>query len=62
MAQLSIVVHLVAGEPVPVDGLCPGCLLPALLAVPITAMCRHGVQQVRPLVVCITDDCSRGVK
>lgn len=61
MAQLSIVVHLVAGEPEPVDELCPGCLLPSLFAVPITAKGRHGLT-FRPLVVCITDGCSRGVK
>lgn len=42
----ALVVRLTPGDPRPVDGLCPGCLLPALVEIDLCAVGPGGVTRV----------------
>lgn len=55
------VVHVTPGEPRPLDGLCPRCLLPSLVEVDLVTMTEIGVRVVETWIGCTEEDCGEGV-
>ena len=51
-----LVIHVVLGTPVRVDGLCPVCALPSLHEVPAFLLHDSGPQQLAVVTVC-ADGC-----
>jgi hypothetical protein len=60
MTQSDGVLTVTPGTPRPVDGLCPRCVLPSLVAVSLFSMCEHGPAYVGEWTGCVTEDCGEG--
>ncbi len=62
MSAPEVSVPLVPGDPYPVDGLCPRCLLPSLVHVELYALADSGVTPVGSWSGCAEDNCDEGVE
>jgi hypothetical protein len=58
--EVNLHVQVTPGDPRPVDGLCPRCLLPSLVTLDLCSVTEAGVSKVGSWTGCAEEDCDEG--
>lgn len=61
MSPREVAVLVTPGEPRQLDDLCPRCLLPSLVEIPMLAISTAGVSEVETWIGCAEETCNEGV-